>query len=209
MSHPKHMRAETAGDVLDPKKALLLFHGRGSNAANILGLTRAMSLDSVYVCAPEAPEQRWYPHPFTQSRRENQPDLDEAHETVRRLIEFCKKTYNLSKDQIVLAGFSQGASLVADYVARNPARYGGVCILSGGLIGDDTDIARVDWTGSLKQTLTYIGCDKRDPYIPLSRVRKTTEEFIGLDANVSLHEYEGLGHAVHPDGIKFLANLLL
>jgi phospholipase/carboxylesterase len=208
MTHPERMRAETAGNVLNPKKALLLFHGRGSNAANIIGLTRGMSLDDVYVCAPDAPEHRWYPQPFMQSRRDNQPDLDEAHETIRMLIMFCKKTFGLSRDQVVLAGSSQGASLVADYVVRNPARYGGVCILSGGIIGNDTEVKGLDIGGSLKQTLVYLGCDKRDPYIPLARVRTTAETLIGLGANLSLREYDGLGHGVHPDGVAFLSRLV-
>ncbi len=204
-----HARAKVSvrGNSTDPKTALLLFHGRGASAQNILRLVPDVPPRTI-VLAPDANGHQWYPNRFLFDRSENQPDLDSALQVIEKLLEYCTNTYSLSFESVVLAGFSQGACLAADFAARHPHRFKALCIFSGGLIGSDTDITLNKWNGSLEKTPVYIGCDNLDPHIPISRVRKTADIYFGLDAEVKLELYDSLGHSVHPEGIAFLRNCL-
>lgn len=197
------------GNTTDPGRALLLFHGRGAQAASILRLADKVSLpDDVLVCAPEASLHTWYPDRFVVPRPENEPHLSSALGVVGALIKFCEEKYGIRPGDIVLAGFSQGACLVADYLARNPGKYAGACIFSGGLIGDDTEIEAHAWKGNLRETPVYIGCDGQDPHIPRGRVEATAAILKRLGAAVTSNIYTGLGHIVHPEGIGFLSALV-
>ena len=197
------------GNIDSPKRALILLHGRGASAENILGLTRGMELSpDVLLCAPQANGDTWYPQRFIVPRTENEPHLSSALHVVDELIAYCRDTYGLKTSSIVLAGFSQGACLVSEYVASRPAKYAGVCIYSGGLIGADDEIAQTNWSGDLQGTRIYIGCDEQDPHIPAERVQTTASIMQRMGADVTSKLYTHLGHSVHPQGIAFLSDLL-
>jgi len=204
-----HARVLVRGNASKPTRALLLFHGRGAQAENILHLTEKISVpDDLLVCAPEASGHTWYPNRFIVSREENEPHLSSALDVVDALIATCKEKYSIKPSDIALAGFSQGACLVADYIARNPKKYAGACIFSGGLIGSDEELEKEQWKGGLKATPTYVGCDVQDPHIPRERVEKTSAVLRTLGAEVTSRLYTDFGHAVHFEGIEFLSALL-
>ncbi|GIW59232.1 MAG: phospholipase/carboxylesterase [Patescibacteria group bacterium] len=166
--------------------ALLLVHGRGSNAMEMLGLAELLRLPKqVMVMAVEANGQQWYPGRFLQPRVENQPYLDSALEVVGECLRILKMEYGLGAEKIVLGGFSQGACLVADYCARQPQRYGGIAVLSGGLIGEMEEIEAMHWKGDLQGTSVLVGCDERDVHIPLTWVEKTIEVMRELGGEVT------------------------
>lgn len=204
-----HENAEVLvrGNTKNPKTALLLFHGRGSNAKDILGLSDTLLLADTLVCAPEAAGHEWYPYRFLAPRSENEPHLSSALDVVDALVKLCDENYRIKPNDIILAGFSQGACLVADYIARTPQKYRGVCIFSGGLIGSDEQIAHHMWKGSLEHTPVYLGCDERDPHIPRERVLATAAVLENLHADLTTKLYAGLGHTVHREGIEFLRQL--
>jgi predicted esterase len=158
--------------------------------------------------APEAPGQTWYPYRFVVPQEDNEPALTAALETIRQTIAYVEDTFSLDTSQIFLAGFSQGACLVAEYLKRMPTHYQGVAIMSGGLIGTDEEVMSILVSGSLTQTPIYIGCDIADSYIPLERVRQTVTVLEQLGGAVSLHEYVGLGHTIHPDAPAFIIKRL-
>ena len=204
--HGPHQGAMVyTSEVSTSTKALILIHGRGASAANIFQLSKNLPRD-IFVLAPEAFSYTWYPNPFTVPQEDNEPALGSAIEVLHASIMFLKSKGFAEKD-IFLAGFSQGACLAVEYVKRYPRRYGGVAVMSGGLIGSDYDV-QASVEGDLANTPIYIGCDANDPFIPLSRVQQTTAYLSGHNAAVSEHIYEGMGHAIHPDALEFLTELL-
>ncbi len=210
-SKPPHhnIKVFLQGNTESPQKALILFHGRGSTAENILGIINNITLpNNVVVIAPEASGYEWCPFRFDVSREQNEPYLSSALSVVESLTSYCDNTYGIKTEAIVLAGFSQGASLVADFVARNPAKYKGICIFSGAIIGSESEIEKEEWKSDLDYTPVYIGCDDHDPHIPLDRVLKTINIFKNLNATVESRIYKNLGHAIHPEGLKFLSKIL-
>ena len=109
-------------------------------------------------------------------------------------------------ERTLLLGFSQGACLSLEYVARNAQRYGGVAGLSGALIGPDG--APRDYPGSLAGTPIFLGCSDVDPHIPAARVRESATVLERLGAQVTMRLYPGLGHTVSRDEADEVNELL-
>ncbi len=190
----------TAGESLDRARVVMIMaHGRGASASDILEVAKALAVDGFAYLAPQAAGSRWYPQPFNVPLAQNEPWLSAALGRIGSLVEQASES-GFTKDKIMLLGFSQGASLSLEFAARNPARYGGVIGLSGSLIGAD-DEARHD-TGSLDGTPVFLGCSDVDPYIPAHRVQRSADQLAALGAQVTLRFYPGMGHLVNADELK-------
>lgn len=180
--------------------AVVLVHGRGGTARAMLELVPELGAEGqVAYLAPQASGGSWYPLSFLAPLDRNEPDLSSA---LRRLEEIVGRIERagLSVPNVLLLGFSQGACLALEYVARNARAYGGAVGWSGGLIGPDGTPR--DYAGSLQGCPVFIGCSDRDPHIPLRRVRETTSVFRTLGATVTERIYPGLGHAVNAEEIR-------
>ncbi|PSQ40980.1 phospholipase [Halobacteriales archaeon SW_12_71_31] len=184
--------------------AVLAFHGRGATPASVLGIAREVDVDGVAYLAPAASRNTWYPRSFTEPLDANEPHLGSALDLADDLV--GRAADRVGRERVALLGFSQGACLAGEYVARNAARYGGLAVLSGGLVGPE-DTPR-DYDGSLSGTPAFVGCSDVDPHIPLERVRETTETLRSLDAEVTERVYEGMGHTVNRDEIDRVETLI-
>lgn len=185
--------------------AVLMCHGRGATAEGILDLAAEFDrVDAAYL-APQAARNTWYPHPFLAELDDNEPWLSSALRTVGRTLDRIRDA-GIPTERTVLLGFSQGACLAVEYAARNPRRYGGLVVLSGGLIGPP-DITR-DYTGCLDGTPVFIGCSDRDPHIPLERVHETSSVLTSLGATVTEEIYPNMGHGVVPDELDQVRDLI-
>lgn len=206
----------TAGIPLDDARAaLILLHGRGAGAADILALGREIAPDGVALLAPEADGATWYPLSFLAPLEANQPHLDGALAAVDRVVARAEAA-GLDRDRIVLGGFSQGACLTLEYLARTGGRWGGVIALSGGLIGTGEDEEGkppadklFDYESDLEGTPVFLGCSDVDPHIPLSRVRRTGLVLGDLGAEVDERIYKSMGHAVNRDELEAARSLVL
>jgi predicted esterase len=195
------------GNTENPKRALILLHGRGGTAANIISLDKELGLpDDVIVVAPQASRHTWYPDRFLVPQSENQPNLDSALDRVDVIIKTLHNHYGIERSSVALLGFSQGACLSAEYVKRQPARYLAVAICSGGLIGDDLEVG-LNIPGSLLGTPVYVGCDEMDFHIPRKRVEATAAYLSAHEAAVKLRLYQGLGHTIHEECLDFLRTI--
>jgi len=104
-------------------------------------------------------------------------------------------------ERVVLLGFSQGACLASTAAQRRPARYGGVIVFSGGLIGPpETKWAEA---GDFRKTPVFFGCSDQDTHVPASRVRESAAVFERMGATVTTRIYPGMGHLVNDDEIAF------
>jgi predicted esterase len=192
----------------DPSAARLtvvLLHGRGSTATDILSLADELALPDVAYVAPDAAGHTWYPYSFLQPVERNQPHLDSALALVGRAIDGLGQM-GVDTPRVVLAGFSQGACLALEYAARHAQRYAAVAGLSGGVIGPP-GMSRA-YGGSMDTTPVFLGCSNVDPHIPVERVHETAEIFRGLGAAVDERIYPGMGHVVNDDEIEALKGLL-
>jgi glyoxalase family protein len=185
--------------------AMVLLHGRGASAADILTLAGEINLPGFAYLAPEAARGTWYPYSFIEPRVSNEPWLSSALTFVQRIMENIEKA-GFPLEKTFLLGFSQGACLALDYAARHPNRYGGIAGLSGGLIGSDQDLG--PYSGSLEDTPVFLGCSDVDPHIPKERVDHTAEVFQGLGAEVTKRIYPNMGHTVNLDELEFVRKMM-
>jgi predicted esterase len=197
----------TAGAALDKAMAaVILLHGRGASAEDILGLAGEIYDERVAYLAPQAAEHRWYPYSFLAPIAENEPALSSAINKVGAIVESIAKA-GLSPEQIFLCGFSQGACLASEFIARHPARYGGLVAFTGGLIGPpDADLRH---PGDLAGMPALFSSGDPDPHVPWARVQASADQFTAMGAVVQLQRYPGRPHTVLPQEIKAARDLIL
>lgn len=200
-------RIATAGRPIEEASgAVILVHGRGGSADDILGLRHEIPRDHLAYLAPQARGNTWYPLRFLAPLEDNEPHLSSALGVLDELIAGLAER-SISSRSVLLIGFSQGACLTSEYIARHPRRYGGVAVLTGGLLGPR---AR-DWStldGDLAGTPVLLGAGDPDPHVPWRRVEESAEVLERMGAQVTLRRYPGLGHAIHRDEIEHLKRLV-
>jgi predicted esterase len=180
----------------EARGAVLMVHGRGASARDILTLATELALDDLAYLAPQAAGSTWYPYPFMQPIESNEPFLSSALARVAEALAHIAAA-GIPPERTGLLGFSQGACLTTEFVARNARRYGGVAGLSGGLIGPEGTPR--DYAGSLDGTPVFLGCSDMDPHIPKARVSETADVLRRLGAQVDLRLYPNMGHMVNED----------
>jgi phospholipase/carboxylesterase len=153
--------------------------------------------------APQATNDTWYPNSFLAPVERNEPGRTDGLAAIDRLVEGFVEA-GIPRENILLMGFSQGACLTSEYAATHPARYGGVGVLSGGLIGETLG----EYEGELGETPVLLGCSDVDPHIPEERVHDTRDIFESLGADVEERIYEGMGHGVNEDEIEYLRSVV-
>ncbi len=189
----------------DARAVVILVHGRGASAESILTLAPHLEQPDVAYLAPQAHDDVWYPKPFMAPLDANEPWLTGALATLQRAVDMAGGA-GRPPEQVALLGFSQGACLSLEFVARNPRRYGAVIALSGGLIGPDAKEWRHE--GTLAGTPVFLGCSDIDPHIPLRRVQDSSAALRALGADVTERIYPGMGHTLNDDELMFARSLL-
>jgi len=196
----------TAGPT--PEKAgaaIVLVHGRGASAESILSLYDELNVAKFTAFAPQAADGTWYPHSFLAPLDANQPYLDSALARLDSIVAdlLARK---IPSDRIALLGFSQGACLTAEFVARHPRRYGAVMALTGGLIGPPGTPR--NYPGSLADTPVFLGSSDPDPHVPFERVQETQTVLSRMGAAVELRRYPGMPHTINDDELDACRELL-
>lgn len=189
------------GKPLDQsKKALILLHGRGGTARQILPLANEFCDEEFYIAAPQAPNNSWYPYSFMAEDKLNEPWLSSSVEAVKNLIDQIAE--KIPSEQIYIMGFSQGACLTLETATRFAAHYGGVVAFTGGLIGYALDEKR--YQGDFKNTRIFIGNSDQDPHVPLARSEQSKDIMEQLGADVTLKVYKGMPHTINADEINWV-----
>ena len=187
------------------RAAMLMVHGRGARADDILTLTDQLAQEGFAYFAPQAAGNTWYPNRFLVPLAENEPWLSSALAFVGEVFTEIVKA-GIPAERVMLLGFSQGACLTLEYAARNAIHYGGIVGLSGALIGPD-DTPR-DYQGSLAGTPVFLGCSDTDFHVPKERVDQTTEILKKLGGEVTERLYPNLDHSVNQDEIDFVRGMM-
>ena len=182
----------------EAKKVLIMVHGRGGSAEDIMGLAEHLQTSDYALIAPQATNNTWYPYSFLANPKDNEPWLNSALQLIKSIVEEVEAK-GIDKSNIYFLGFSQGACLMLEYVARNASKYGGVNALTGGLIGDK--IYSENYKGDFEGTPVFIGSSDPDPHVPVERVNASAEIFSKMNARVTKKIYKNMGHTINADEI--------
>jgi len=185
--------------------AMLMVHGRGARAEDILSLTDQLAQSGFAYLAPQAAGNTWYPNRFLVPIVENEPWLSSALSFLDSLFAEIISA-GIPAERVMLLGFSQGACLALEFAARNAKRYGGIVGLSGALIGPD-DTPR-NYARSLAGTPVFLGCSDVDFHVPKERVNETADVFQKLGGEVTKRLYPNLDHSVNQDEIDFIRDMM-
>ena len=193
----------TAGKALQQAKAaLIMVHGRGGSAADILTLAQHLDVNDFALLAPQADQNTWYPYSFLAVPAKNEPSLSAALAALAEAVKEAEDA-GISRENIYFLGFSQGACLTLEFVARNASRYGGVVAFTGGLIGDR--IYEENYQGDFGSTPIFIGTSDPDPHVPVDRVLASTAVLRKMNASVLEKIFPVMGHTITGEEIR-LAN---
>jgi phospholipase/carboxylesterase len=196
----------TAGKPLElAAKVLIMLHGRGASAEDILSMSSYLTVKDYALIAPQATNNTWYPYSFVAPTAQNEPYLSSALAVLNEVVEDLIDR-GITAENIYFMGFSQGACLALEFVARHAIKYGGVAAFSGGLIGDM--IYAENYKGNFDGTPVFIGSSNPDSHIPVTRVRESTNVLKSMGAEVTERLYPNMGHTINEDEIQ-LANTLV
>ncbi len=180
--------------------AMILLHGRGGSADDILSLARELYFPGLVYLAPQAAGNTWYPNSFLAPIAQNEPWLTSALRTVETTLELATSE-GIPVDSIVIGGFSQGACLATEFVARHPQRYAALIAFTGGLIGPpDADLTH---TGNLAGTPAFFGSVDPDLHVPWQRVQQSAKVLADMGAEVTTQRYPNRPHTVSDDELEF------
>lgn len=189
----------------EAEKVLIMLHGRGGSAHDILSLAPYLNVKEYAVLAPQAANNTWYPRSFLAPPEENEPWLSSALELLREIVDDISGE-GKDPSKIFLLGFSQGACLALEFAARNAKQYGGIVAFTGGLIGDK--LYQEKYSGDFRRTPVFIGTNDPDPHVPVERVLASVEILKKMNADVYEKLYTGRQHTISEDEIN-MANKLV
>lgn len=184
--------------LAEAKKAIIVLHGRGGTAGDIIQLAGEFADETFCIRAPAATGNTWYPHTFLAPEETNEPWLSSAVMTVKRLID--ETSEKIAPESIYLMGFSQGACLSLEVAGRYPASFAGIAAFSGGLIGER--IRPEKYKGRFNNTRIFIGNSDTDPHIPLARSTESAQLLKSMGADVLLRTYPGMAHTITKEEIE-------
>jgi|TARA_A100001015_G_C15037818_1_gene737475 predicted esterase len=188
------------------KAAMIMVHGRGDSAQGILRLANEIiHASKLLLLAPQAFGNTWYPYSFLKPTHQNQPGLDSGLQAVNNAVQNAVER-GIPTDKIFILGFSQGACLASEYVARHARKYAGLMVLSGGLIGES--IHPETYSGHLGGTSVFMGCSDVDFHIPVERVHESEKVLSLLGGRVTKNIYPGMGHTINQDEIDHINSMV-
>jgi phospholipase/carboxylesterase len=195
---------EKGKPIQQAKKALILLHGRGASAEDIMTLADEFCDEDFYIAAPQATNNTWYPFGFMAPESQNAPWLNSAVDLVKKLIDETAK--RLSFENIYVMGFSQGACLTLEVACRYAKKYAGIAAFTGGLIGQA--INEEKYMGDFKGTKVFIGNSDMDPHVPVERSEASKNIMEKMSAAVTLKIYPNMPHTIIADEIQIVKQMM-
>lgn len=202
--HQKHVLLK-GSKLGEAERVLVMLHGRGANAEDILSMADYLNVQTFTLLAPQATGNTWYPNSFLAPPYTNEPWLSSAISLIEDITDDITAK-GIDYNHIFFLGFSQGACLTLEYVTRNAKRYGGVVAFTGGLIGDR--IYEQNYTGDFGSTPVFIGTSDPDPHVPVQRVHDSVKILKEMNAQVTEKIYKNMGHTINEDEIEIVNNLI-
>jgi len=185
--------------------AVILLHGRGGSAEDILSLASDLYLPQIVYLAPQAVGNGWYPNSFLAPVEQNEPWLTSALRKVETIMQMANDA-GISADRVVIGGFSQGACLATEFLATHPQRYGGLVAFTGGLIGPPG--TNLTHPGDLAGTPVFFGSGDPDPHVPWRRVQESARSLSEMGAAVTIRRYQNRSHTISAEEIALARKLV-
>jgi phospholipase/carboxylesterase len=191
---------------------VVLLHGYGADAADLIGLAEPLSsvLPSTLFLAPDGPERcrvnpmgrQWFSISWIDGspEAEMRAGVARASATLDDWLTDMLAAEGLTEAQVALTGFSQGAMMALHVGLRRPQPLAAIVGFSGRLAEPPVTAA------SLPPVLLVHG--DQDEVIPVEALTEARNGLAALGAEVVWHVSRGVGHGIAPDGLQVAASFL-
>ena len=195
-----------------PSPLLLMVHGYGSNEQDLFSFSRAIPEKFTIVSIRGDIEIQyngfaWYniTIDFNGKKSYDIKKAIESRDNIIKVIEICKKIYNIDPDNVNLMGFSQGSMLVNAVALTYPEQIRNVISLSGAF---DKNIINISNTSSLKGLSFYISHGLNDEILPFDLSKQSIKILSENNIDHVFEEYP-IGHGVSPENFKSMLSWLI
>jgi predicted esterase len=207
LGNPHLSRAPvSAGRALDNARiACLLVHGRDQDEGVMIDVVDRLGLDDVAFLLPVATGRSWYPGRYFDPPAQSEPHVTWAIEACEAAL-VAMHAAGLGDERILVGGFSQGACVLAELLARRPRRLAGAAILTGSLLGRGEDRLTPAGLDGLRM---FFGLSRFDDWIALADAQATAEAFERAGATVNFETYDDRVHHINDRAVAGLHALLI
>lgn len=182
----------------------VLVHGREQDEGVMLDVVERLGLDDVSYLLPVAEGRSWYPGRYFDPLAQNWPHLELAMEACDAATAMANAA-GVSDGRIVVGGFSQGACVTAELLARRPRPFAGAAILTGSLLGPPGERIAPAPLNGLRM---FFGVSRHDEWIALKDAQATASAFAQAGAAVAFEAYEDRVHHINDRAVAGLRRLL-
>ena len=194
-----------------PHPTVLMLHGWGASAHDLLGLSPILHRGGALVLSPQgpvafelSPDQApgmlgygWWP--ITPDREIDAGGFDTARGQVKRFLDGACERYPIDRRKIVVLGFSQGGVMAYDLVLGDPERFAGLMALSTWM-PEHVDAAIPSQEG-LQNFPALVVHGTKDPMIPVERAQESRQRLLSRGVNVQYREFE-MEHEISQDALR-------
>jgi phospholipase/carboxylesterase len=190
-----------------PHPAVLLLHGWGASAHDLIGLAPVLHGGRTLVLCPQGPialqtgpgtlGYGWFP--LVPGRPPDLAAIDAARAAVEAFLDAALERYPIDRKQLVIAGFSQGGFLAYQIALRSPQRFAGLMALSSWL---PAEVAKsIPRSPAHKQLPALVVHGSDDPMVPVARAYTSRDALLGLGVPTVFREYP-MGHEIRPEALR-------
>lgn len=185
----------------DPAVTCVLLHGRGQTPADMQQMiTRHLDVPGARFVLPKSNGPGWY------AARAIDRLTDETRAELAAALAEVIGVMAAQSGPILLAGFSQGACLAAEYLLSGAGLPAAACLFTGcrvGLPGDGLPLA------PLAGLPVYVTGGDADPWIPLDAFHRLHADLTGAGARVRTDVFPGRAHTVSALEMAGLQDMLV
>jgi phospholipase/carboxylesterase len=185
-----------------PHPTLLMLHGRGANALDLLGIAPHLCGGKFLVLCPQAPLQvplegaavgyEWFP--FVGSGLFDLKALLSVREELRTFLADASQRYPIDSKKLAVLGFSQGGVMAYSLGLGEPERFAALAVLSSWLPKDL--LSALPDVPATEQLPVLIQHGSRDELVDVGRARQSVEILRDLRVPVTYREHD-MGHEIN------------
>lgn len=197
-----------------PFPTVILLHGWGANAHDLLGFAPYLHGGNTLVLCPQGPVSipvgygmrgyGWFP--LVPGQPADPEAFRQGADALRAFVKQALDHYPIDRDRLVVMGFSQGGTMAYDLALRDPSHWSGLAALASWFPEPlaETLPKMPDHDGL--PVLVIHGT--RDNRIAVDKARESREALRPYGVAMTYREIEGMGHEINQESLRIIVKWL-